>query len=114
FFVARDCIGGPMTTLMTPVTMTRSSAELADDAVRRVLQTQWDGEPAVRLDSPPGAGKTGIVERLAVQSLGLLGERCMISTITNEQAFDVARRLARGYPRLQFTLFARAGLATPS
>jgi hypothetical protein len=81
--------------------------------VRRVLQTQWDGEPAVRLDSPPGAGKTGIVERLAVQSLGILRERCMIATITNEQAFDVARRLASGYPRLEFTLFARAGLAIP-
>ena len=94
-------------------TLTRTPTELADDAVRRVLQTQWEGVPAVRLDSPPGAGKTGIVERLAVQSLGILHERCMIATITNEQAFDVARRLARGYPRLQFTLFARAGLAIP-
>lgn len=94
-------------------TPTRTPAELADEAVRRVLQTQWDGEPAVRLDSPPGAGKTGIVERLAVQSLGILQERCMIATITNEQAFDVARRLASGYPRLRFTLFARAGLMVP-
>jgi trehalose/maltose hydrolase-like predicted phosphorylase len=63
------------TTLLTPAIL-KSPAELADNAVRRVLETQWDGVPAVRLDSPPGAGKTGIVERLAVQSLGLLHERC--------------------------------------
>src|SRR5262245_20440148 len=78
---------------------------LAEQAVERVLQTQWDGLPAVRLDSPPGAGKTGVVERLAVQSLALLQERCMVATMTNEQAFDVARRLARHYPRLEFHLF---------
>jgi Ni2+-binding GTPase involved in maturation of urease and hydrogenase len=84
--------------MTTPTTSCgpKTPVELADEAVRRVLQTQWDGVPAVRLDSPPGAGKTGIVERLAVQSLGLLHERCMIATITNEQAFDVARRLASG------------------
>ncbi len=33
--------------------------------------------------------------------------------VTNEQAFDVARRLASGYPRLPFTLFIRDGLAVP-
>jgi len=88
--------------------MTRSSAELADDAGRRVLQTQWDGEPAIRLNSPPGAGKTGIVQRLAVQSLGLLRERCMIATITNEQAFDLPRRLASRSPISQPTAYQPA------
>jgi len=99
-------------TVLTAATQP-SPAEMADRAVRAVLRTQWDGEPVVRLDSPPGAGKTGVVERLAVQSLGVLGERCMIATMTNEQAFDVARRLASGYPRLDFTLFVRDGLALP-
>jgi hypothetical protein len=97
--------------------MTSSAAptpqQLADDAVRAVLQTQWDGNPAVRLDSPPGAGKTGVVERLAVQSLGLLRERCMIATQTNEQSFDLARRLAEGYPRQRFNLHTKKGLALP-
>lgn len=89
------------------------SRELADAAARRVLQTQWTGEAAVRLDSPPGAGKTGIVERLAVQSLGLLRERCMVATQTNEQAFDLARRLATGFPRLSFYLLKRKDLTPP-
>src|SRR5215216_3839750 len=89
------------------------ASEAADAAVERVLRTQWLGEPAVRLDSPPGAGKTGVVERLAVQASAVLGERCMLVTQTNEQAFDLARRLARGFRRLPFTLLVKKGLAVP-
>lgn len=93
---------------------TPSPQELANKAIEEVLRTQWEGAPAIRLDSPPGAGKTGVVERLAVQSGFLLKERCMIATPTNEQCFDLARRLASGYPRLRFTLFTRKGLPLPS
>src|SRR5262249_29888169 len=89
-------------------------AEMADAALRQVLLTQWDGAPAVRLDSPPGAGKTGVVERVAVQNGHVMAERCMVATQTNEQAFDLARRLARNFPRLRFTLFVRDGLQVPS
>ena len=85
----------------------------ADDAVRRVLLTQYEGAPAVRLDSPPGAGKTGVVERLAVQAMARLGERCMVVTQTNAQALDLARRLACGFPALPFVLLVRKGLAVP-
>lgn len=85
----------------------------ADDAIREVLLTQWRGVPAVRVDSPPGAGKTGVVERLAVQGMVLLHERCMVVTQTNEQAFDIGRRFARGYPDLPFVLFLKQGLAVP-
>lgn len=98
-----------MSVLDTAVT----TQELADAAVRQVLETQWAGLPAVRLDSPPGAGKTGIVERLAVQSLALLHERCMIATQTNEQAFDLSRRLAYGFPRHSFFLLRRKNLTLP-
>jgi hypothetical protein len=37
----------------------------------------------------------------------------MLVTQTNEQAFDLARRLARGFPRLPFTLLVKKGLAVP-
>lgn len=90
-----------------------SPAVLADEAVREILRTQWAGEPAVRLDSPPGAGKTRVVEYLAVQALARLRERCMVVTQTNEQAFDLGRRLAQGFPRLPFTLFIRKDLVAP-
>lgn len=91
----------------------RTATELADDAVRDILRTQYEGLAALRLDSPPGAGKTGVVERLAVQALALLRERCQIVTQTNEQAFDVARRLAQHYARHPFTLFVRRDLVVP-
>lgn len=95
------------------VTTVISPEVRAEEAIRRVLGTQWDGDPAVRLDSPPGAGKTGVVERLAAQSLGNMHERCMIGTQTNEQAFDLARRIAENYPRLNAYLFARKDLPIP-
>jgi hypothetical protein len=88
-------------------------AERADSALAAVLETQWRGEPAVILDSPPGAGKTGVAERLAMQSAGLLGERVMVTTQTNEQAFDLVRRLARGFPRFRVHLFAKESLLIP-
>src|SRR5438094_8976812 len=97
-----------MSALASPRLSTPAAA--AEASVRDVLRTQWDGVTALRLDSPPGAGKTGVVERLAVQSLALMGERCMVVTQTNEQAFDMARRLGRGFPRLAFFLLARRGL----
>lgn len=98
---------------MSTIRMEKTPEMLANEAVTEVLKTQWDGEPALRLDSPPGAGKTWVVERLAVQAMELHREQCMISTQTNEQAFDLARRLAGGFPNLPFHLFAKKGLLLP-
>ena len=91
----------------------KSPEALANEAVTEVLRTQWDGEPALRLDSPPGAGKTWVVERLAVQAMELHRERCMIATQTNDQGFDLARRLAQGFPHRRFHLFAKKDLLVP-
>lgn len=91
-----------------------SVQELANSTLREVLQTQYDGEAAAVIKSPPGAGKTGLVQRLAVQNMVLLGERCALATQTNQQAFDLARRCARDYPGLSFTLMVRRGLAQPA
>lgn len=87
---------------------------LADARVREVLATQWAGNPAVVLNSPPGAGKTGVAERLAVQGLALMQERVMIATQTNEQAYDLARRLCDGFPRLTFYMMASEKLEIPA
>lgn len=97
------------TPVMTPATL----EDAARATVCEVLNTQRAGMTAVRVDSPPGAGKTALVERLAVQSREILGERCMVATQTNEQAFDLARRLATGFPRIPICLFARRELAIP-
>ncbi len=88
-------------------------AQLAEARAREILLTQPHTADLV-IDSPPGAGKTGIAERLAIQGAWLHSERVMISTQTNAQAFDIALRLARGWPKLPVHLFARKGLAVPA
>src|SRR6266853_2990447 len=98
---------------MSAVRNGQSPEMLANEAVAAVLKTQWDGEPAVRLDSPPGAGKTWVVGRLAVQAMELHREQCMISTQTNEQAFDLARRLASGFPNRTLSSVCKEG-ASPA
>jgi hypothetical protein len=74
----------------------------ADDATRAVLAALWAREPIVLVDSPPGAGKTGVVERAAVTSMARLEERCMVVTQTNQQAFDLLYRLCTHYPKQTF------------
>ncbi len=98
---------------MTTSFNTQTPTQKADETIRTILQSQWDGVGALRIDSPPGAGKTYIVELLAAQSLELLKERCMIATQTNAQALDLARRLASGFGRLTIHLFCRDGLPLP-
>ncbi|HEU5378026.1 MAG TPA: AAA domain-containing protein [Ktedonobacteraceae bacterium] len=82
----------------------------ADQALREILTLQWKQEPGLIIQSPPGGGKTGIVERVAIQELALLHGRAMIATLTNEQTFDLARRLTAHYPRYPIYLFVRADL----
>src|SRR5690606_31548134 len=90
-----------------------TSEALAERAVRDVLVSVHRGEPAVLVASPPGAGKTGLVVRAAAYAAGVLGERCAVAVQTNEQAFDLVRRLAAAYPSVPVALFAREGLAVP-
>lgn len=88
-------------------------AQAADTALDRVLRSQWEGEPAVVLRSPPGAGKTGVAQRVALQSALLLSQRCMVVTQTNEQAFDLTRRLLGNARGLPIHMFAKNDLNLP-
>ena len=88
-------------------------AAAAAASLAQILASQWQGVPAVVLRSPPGAGKTGVAQRLALQSARLLDQRCMIVTQTNEQAFDLARRLAANADAFPVHLWARDGLVLP-
>jgi len=90
-----------------------TAEDRASSAIEAVLATQWRRVPAFVLDSPPGAGKTGIVERLAVQGFARLNERVIIVTLTNEQAFDIAKRLAGGFPRIPIHMVVSKQLELP-
>jgi hypothetical protein len=85
----------------------------ANSALDAVLESQWQGVPALILRSPPGAGKTGMAQRLALQSATYLQQRCMIVTQTNEQAFELTRRLAQNARGVPIYMFAKKSLALP-
>lgn len=93
---------------------TSRGEELARQTLERVLATQWDQAPAVIVNSGPGAGKTGIVERVAALTIARLGQRCMIAAQTNQQAFDLARRIASHYTSFETHLLTKAGLTIPA
>lgn len=86
---------------------------IADAALDQVLASQWQGVPSLVLRSPPGAGKTSVAQRMALQSAALLHERCMVVTQTNEQAFELTRRLAANARGLPIYMFAKKSLALP-
>lgn len=85
----------------------------ANAALDAVLDSQWQGVAALVLRSPPGAGKTGVAQRVALQSATYLQQRCMVVTQTNEQAYDLTRRLVANRAGLPIYMFARAGLNLP-
>ena len=95
------------------MTLTQSSAsDLADQRTRQVLLTQPSVQQLV-IDSPPGAGKTGVAERVAVQGAWLQGEKVMIATQTKAQSLDLVERLASGWPSREVYLFAKQGMNIP-
>jgi len=54
----------------------------------------WSGDAALVIDSPPGAGKTRTITRLAQQLTERAGMRVAIAAQTRAQAYDVATRVA--------------------
>jgi hypothetical protein len=80
------------TTVFDPETMARSAMERVHDLVLRF------GAPAVIVDSPPGAGKTHLVESLVAVAAAHAGLRVAIAVPQNEQVYDLLRRLAAGFP----------------
>src|SRR5205085_9079724 len=105
--------GPPMSSMVTPPFPSLTPQQRADQAIEQVLQSQVCGKPLSLVLSPPGAGKTGIVERAAALEAGYRYGRSAIATQTNEQAFDVAQRMRAGFPRQRITLFVKEELSVP-
>jgi len=90
-----------------------TEAERADRAVCDVLRAHYDGVPALIVPSPPGAGKTDLVEKVAAQEGGTRRRRCVIVTQTNQQAFELMMRLRAHYSVLPIALYCRHSLVLP-
>lgn len=67
---------------------------LRNPTLARALFAVWGGDPAVVIDSPPGAGKTHLITHLAHQLHARAGMTVAIAAQTRAQARDVANRTA--------------------
>jgi hypothetical protein len=89
-----------------------SPAQLADDRTRDIIKLARHARHLI-IDSPPGAGKTGVVERLAIDAAFITHQRVMIAPQTNQQALDIARRIASTWSKQQFHLLVTKKLKLP-
>lgn len=77
-------------------------AHEADPVLAQALFALWSGDPAVSIDSPPGAGKTRLITHLAAQLSERAGMRVAIAAQTRAQAYDVANRAAAAGAEVTF------------
>jgi hypothetical protein len=89
-----------------------TAAELAEQATAGILLDLGRAPRGVVVDSPPGAGKSTLVVRVAADLAGA-GERVMVAAQTNEQVDDLADRLAEARPQLAIGRLAAAGYVPP-
>ncbi|HLI41320.1 MAG TPA: AAA domain-containing protein [Streptosporangiaceae bacterium] len=93
--------------------MTRTAAELAEQATSRILADLGRARRGVVVDSPPGAGKSTLVVRAAA-GLAAAGEAVMVAAQTNEQVDDLTDRLAAASPALAVGRLAASDYAPPA
>jgi AAA domain len=72
----------------------RPAEHLRNPALARALFAVWGGDPAVVIDSPPGAGKTHLITHLAHQLHTRAGMTVAVAAQTRAQSIDVANRTA--------------------
>lgn len=89
-----------------------SAAELAERATAGILAGLGRAPRGVVVDSPPGAGKSTLVVRVAAD-LAAAGERVMVVAQTNEQVDDLTDRLASVRPDLAIGRLAATGYIPP-
>jgi len=88
------------------------AAELAEHAAAGILLDLGRATRGVVVDSPPGAGKSTLVVRVAAD-LAEAGERVMVVAQTNEQVDDLTDRLASARSRLTVGRLAATGYTPP-
>lgn len=78
-----------------------SARGVAERIIDHVLR---EGNPLVNVESPPGAGKTALVETMIVSAVRVAGLRTAVITPHAEQTYDLLRRLISHYDSLPLAL----------
>jgi hypothetical protein len=88
---------------------------LAREATERVLDILLRrGAPCLIVDSPPGAGKTHLVEAVVAVTAQHLRLRVAVAVPQNEQVFDLLRRLAAHFPFMGVQPFLSESRSLPA
>src|SRR5262245_60739896 len=85
----------------------------ADATCNAILNAVTDARDDVVVESPPGAGKTRLLEDATGHAALVLDRRVMIACPSNDQANDAARRIAEAFPQLQVDRFMASGASRP-
>jgi hypothetical protein len=85
---------GTATAERTTSQVTTPAEHLRNPTLARALFAVWGGDPAVVIDSPPGAGKTHLITHLAHQLHTRAGMTVAVAAQTRAQSIDVANRTA--------------------
>src|SRR4051794_41013408 len=72
------------------------------------------GQSLVVVQSPPGAGKTGLVQDAVALASHHGAMRVIVATKTAEQGFDLGRRIRRDTPVTPLQLFVSKTRPTPA
>jgi AAA domain len=90
----------------------RDRAEAAHSAV--LHQTLCNGASLLIVDSPPGAGKTYLIESVVAVAVQHLGLRVAAVAPRAEQTYDLARRLIGSFDPMPIQMLLAAGRTLPS
>src|SRR5437588_10466407 len=85
--------------------MTAQLLAAADAVCNAVLSAVTDEHEDVVVESPPGAGKTRLLEDATGHAALVLSRRAIVACPSNDQADDAARRIAEAFPQLRVDRF---------
>jgi len=91
----------------------RAPADRARGSQDAILHAQRVGQPATLVNAAPGAGKTHLTVRVALDAV-TRGDRVVVAAATNAQAADLARRLAHDAPRETIVLLLGRAVVPPN
>jgi hypothetical protein len=93
--------------------MSKRLLAAADATCNAILNAVTNTSDDVVVDSPPGAGKTRLLEDATGHATLVLGRRVIIACNSNDQANDAARRLGQAFPQLSIDRFMASGSERP-
>lgn len=89
--------------------MPNAAADGADGVLNEILNAFAYAPEDIVGSSPPGAGKTTLIEDLTAFAVHRLDKTIMIACPSNDQANDVTARIARSYPGIRIDRFVASG-----